>query len=153
MKKLAIILFAQLLIFATSCKEDEDVAPSNTSLLTGPTWKTAGLRVDPGIQMPDGTIITDLYTQDECFQDDIIKFNTDKTYMDDDGANKCDDVQTETGTWTFNPDETVLTQTSGNTSISYNIKELTKTDLKLTYSIDLFGNGTIYTLYLDMKAK
>jgi hypothetical protein len=130
MKKILLIVSLFTLI-VSSCKKDDD--PSNTDKLTGKAWKITALKVDPAINS-GGTMITDLYAQTaDCDKNNTLTFNVDKTYIEDEGATKCNplDPQTTSGTWAFNSDETVLTQ--DNTD-SYTILQNDGNVLKLSFT-------------------
>jgi hypothetical protein len=109
MKKI-LFLVSVLAVAVSGCKKDDD-DPSNTDKLTGKAWKVTAITVNPAISF-GGISITDVYAfLDDCEKDNTSTFNTDKTYLDDEGGSKCDpsDPQTTPGTWAFNSDETILT--------------------------------------------
>ena len=123
------------------CKKEDKApevvtpAPTKTELLTGKNWRMTALTVNPGIDV-SGTIITDWYSQlQSCEQDDLVKFNTNGSYTDDEGVTKCNssDPQTSTGTWVFNTNQTIITQDGTD---SYTITELTSTTLKMSIVIN-----------------
>ncbi len=127
------ITFALVMCFAISCKKEKSL--SNESMLTGKNWKVVGYTVDPGLSI-NGTIVTNLYEQfDPCVKDDIFNCKTDRTYTMEEGLIKCsvDDPQVyESGTWTFNSDETVLIlTTSGGIMTNYNLENLSSTEIVL----------------------
>ncbi len=117
------MLMVAALAFATSCKKDEDEksnspAKTKTELLTSGSWKITSLILGG----------TDLWpSQDACDKDDLAIFKTDGTYIDDEGATKCDpaDPQQTTSTWKFTNNETVL-EIDGDAGT---IKELTESKL------------------------
>jgi len=130
MKKILMIVSLFTLI-VSSCKKEDD--PSNTEKLTGKVWKMTALTVDPAINS-GGTFITDLYAQTaDCVKNNTSTFNADKTYLEDEGATKCNPLvpQTTSGTWAFNSDETVLTQ--DNTD-SYTVLRNDGNVLKLSFT-------------------
>ena len=137
MKKLTIVLLLAL-IFGYSCKKDEN--KSNTDLLTGKYWKMTAITIEPSIPVVDdyGNITgytNDLFAQMQpCVKDDIQKYNSDGTYIWD-AKVKCDvqDPQSGSGTWMFNTDETVVTETANGESMSYTIIELTDSKYKFSY--------------------
>jgi hypothetical protein len=142
MKKI-LFLVSVLAIAVSGCKKDDD--PSNTDKLTGKAWKVKSITVDPAISF-GGTLITDIFSQlDDCDKDNTSTFNADKTYLDDEGATKCNplDPQTTSGTWAFNSDETVLTQDN---TISYTILQNDGNILKLKYSEEIGGVNYTFTL-------
>lgn len=143
-------------MLTVSCKKDSPApAPTKTQLLTGKNWKVTALTVDPARPYTAfGPDVTDWYSQMEsCQQDNLYKFNTDGTAIKDEGPTKCDvdDPQTISGTWVFNTDQTIVTETFNSVSISYTIVELTSTKLKATY-VDASG-GTNYTYTITLMAQ
>jgi hypothetical protein len=123
MKKLILIAIACFSILS-ACKKDED--PSKTDLLCGKYWKMESLTAKAGTLSIDM-----LNTIDACDRDDIMKFNNNGTYVTDTKM-KCDisEPQSTTGTWSFNSDETILTQDQD----SFKIEALTGSTMKLTYT-------------------
>jgi hypothetical protein len=148
MRKLITVIILTLVLF-NSCKKDEQ--KSNTDLLTGKYWKITELTVSPGFPVFDayGNITgytDDIYAQMEaCAKDDTRKYNADGTYIWD-AKIKCavDDVQSGSGTWMFNTDETVITETGNGESISYTIIELT--DSRYKFSYDMVLDAVTYKL-------
>jgi hypothetical protein len=144
MKKLTFLSLILLALF--SCEDDEK---SKTELLTGKTWKMTGYTVDPAYNY-FGTLISDIFAQwDACDKDDIYSFKTDKTYTFEEGLTKCDpedDQVYETGTWTFNADETVLVLTTEGETYNMTIVELSSGTLILTDQEQEEGIYYTYTL-------
>lgn len=138
-------VFAFLLVACNSSTGNDDDAKggSKTDMLVGKNWKPVSDMLDPGINV-NGVIVTDIFAQYEaCEKDGSIKFLANGTYADDEGSLKCDasDPQTETGTWVFNPSETVLTLTqAGGTPISFDIVTLTATSLVISTSAIDWGD-------------
>ncbi len=140
------ILFATLILsslFIGCSKDDkEDVKqPTKTELLTAHYWQATALTIDPPLSI-GGIQISDLYSQSEnCVKDNLEKYNTNNTFISDEGPTKCDptDPQTENGVWSFNSDETILTVDGE----SYKVLTLTSTQLKVSV-IDLI-DGINYT--------
>jgi len=142
MKKI-LFLVSVLAVAVSGCKKDDD--PSNTDNLTGKAWKITAFTVDPAINS-GGTLITDYLSQlSDCEKDGTSTFNADKTYLDDEGATKCDpaDPQTTAGIWTFNSDETILTIDNTN---SYDIIQNDGNILKLKDSEVIGGINYTFTL-------
>lgn len=114
--------------------------PTKTELLTGKNWKMTAFTSNPAINWDgSGTMVTDVYAQmSSCDKDDISVFNVNNTYTDDEGATKCDpaDPQTTSGTWVFNPTQTILTLDGTD---SYNIEALSSSSLKLN---QVYNDGT-----------
>lgn len=129
MKKL-LLPMALLSLLIGSCKKEETTVPkSKTELLCAHYWKVVALTVNPPLDI-DGTPVSDLLSiMDDCNKDDLVKYNTDKTLIYDEGATKCDPAspQTSSGTWSFNSDETILTEDDEDLSLI----ELNESTLKL----------------------
>lgn len=111
--------------------------------------------MDPGFNF-NGVIVTDLFAQyEDCEKDGTTKFLTNGTYAEDEGSLKCDasDPQTLTGTWVFNPGETVLTMTeTGEAPVSYTIVTLTSTSLVATTTTNEIGDGLNHKLTLTFAS-
>lgn len=110
-KLLSLLAIASIFVLS-SCKKDE-TTKSPTEYLTAGNWKVTGMTINPGIEVA-GIVITDIYylMVQDCAKDNLIKFNTDGSVTDDEGATKCssDDPQTTTdGTWTLSTDSKTLT--------------------------------------------
>lgn len=100
---MAVILLSLTLSLA-SCKKDAD--KSKTELLTQSSWKQTNSETLIG-----GSWVSDWSTVDACDKDDLTTFKTDKTYQLTEGASKCDPTDPDlidTGTWSFNSDETAI---------------------------------------------
>lgn len=145
-------LFVSSSLFLTNCKKDDkdpeptpapsNPAQSNTQKLTGKNFKMTSLTIDPAFLG-----VTDYYAQTpDCEKDNIIRFDTPDVFKEDAGSVKCDqnEVQTKTGTWVWNVDETVLTITMDGDSQSWTVVSNDGTTLKVKY-VQTF-NGTNYTL-------
>ena len=148
MAKLATIgMFA--LLFATGCKKDDPVTPDREALLTGGAWKLSAMTVDPAIDW-FGTPVTNVFPQlPACLKDDLTIFKTNGTVNYDEGASKCspNDPQTTSGTWTFNPAQTVLSITTDGETTSWDIKNLTSTTVGAEYEIT--EEGITYTFLVS----
>jgi hypothetical protein len=114
-----------LLAVMAGCKKDSATpTPSNTALLTGPTWRTADVRLTingvEGVYTPAANSLTDT------------KFTADGKYT----STPVSGGTASTGTWTFASNETQLveTPTTGQASDPFQIYKLTSTDLSLGYS-------------------
>lgn len=142
MKKL-LLSMTLLSLFIGGCKKEETTTvKSKTELLCAHYWKAVSLTVNPPLDI-DGAPVSDLFaTFDDCIKDDLIKFNTDKTMIFDEGATKCDPAsdQTSSGTWTFNSDETILTDDEDEDFILVDLNE-SFLKLKMVSNID----GVDYT--------
>ena len=143
MKTLLTISVLIFLVLLNSCKKEEE---SNTDKLCGKYWVITEATIDPSLPITDefGNIIgytSNIFAQMEpCDKDNVEKYNSDGTLVWDTRV-KCDvsEVQSGTGTWIFNSDETKITETYGNESITYDIIELSNSKLKVNYEMDLLG--------------
>jgi hypothetical protein len=150
MKKLSMIIALVAFTLSFSACEKDDEKPSKTAMLTAKTWKMTGFTVDPTVDLFDtGVEITNIYNQQPCFHDDTRKFDKSGTFTADEGTVKCYDVQTETGSWVFNPEETVITISADGESVSAQIIELSSTKLKVRYTLNL---GIILTFEEEYTA-
>jgi len=155
MKKLSLLLLAAVAL--GSCKKNDDnspSAPSKTDLLTSKSWQpvtaTSSITVAGQTLTLGGNV-------DACTADDVLKFNTDKSLVHDEGATKCDptDPQTEKGTWDMPSDSKLTIKSLGSSSTvpdgTFDIKELTATSLQVTITDN--SSGTPTTVNLTFKAK
>lgn len=155
MKNLKLLtLFVTLVLLFNSCKKDE---LSRTQMLCGKFWINTSCTIDPPIIVA-GTPITDFWAQmDQCWRDDLQKFESNGIYTFDEGASKCDvnDPQTTTGLWSWNSDETIVSVTQGGNTTSYTILELSSTSFKAKYSqLANWGSGNLmYTYTFTAKVK
>ncbi len=109
MKNLSVYFLATAmgLSFLSSCKKDSAStpapAPSKTDLLTAKNWKMTDAKIN-GVSIFNSGLI------DACEKDNLIKFNTNKIAVFDEGASKCvsTDPQTRNGSWDFTTSETKL---------------------------------------------
>jgi hypothetical protein len=131
------------------------IVKDRTELLTTRNWKITALTVNPafspGIAQP---AVSDWYAQmQDCEKDNLRTYKVDGSYTIDEGATKCNtnDPQTKSGTWVFNPDKTILTETMGTDIRSYTILSLSSTTLVATYTIKV--GGTIYTYQITLIAQ
>jgi hypothetical protein len=132
---------ATLLFTLFACKKDAE--PTKTELLTAHAWKTTAA------EATINGVKSNLYASYEaCEKDDFTTFKTDKTFISDEGATKCDpaDPQTEQAKWTFLTNETKLEITvtdSGSTAtITYDIVELTADKIILKFTLGT-SSGTV----------
>jgi hypothetical protein len=116
-----------------ACKKNNETSPeaSRTELLTTKSWRMSAATTTKG------TVKTDEYAATQaCERDNLIKFNTNKSVVVDEGATRCDpaDPQTQISTWDFNNDQTKLTiPISPGLSIAADIVELSATTLHVRY--------------------
>lgn len=152
----SLFMFAMVVLVWTSCEEDKDdpKVVTKTDLLTAHTWKMTGFKVDPPIQMEDGSMVSDFFALDACYQDNAITFSANgdnKSYSESEGTNNCfpEDPATSSGTWSLNSTETVLTiDPEDETASDLTIEELTENNLKVRMPIQIGKyNGTVYVSY------
>ncbi len=145
--KHAVLVLLIVSTLAWSCKKDDN-KPDRLDLLVEKNWRLTALTIDPSIDwFGNGTLVTNIYAQlNNCDRDDLYIFERNGVYKLDEGPTKCspNDPQTITGTWTFNPDKTVITVNITGGSNSYTIKELESKRMVLEYQ-ERFG-GVTYTL-------
>jgi Lipocalin-like domain len=137
-----------LLACNSSTSSDEDgKGGSKSDMLVGKNWKMTALVLDPGYNI-NGVTVTDFYAQlPACRKDGTTKFLANGTYADDEGTLKCSasDPQTTTGTWVFNPTETVLTLSpQGDDAVSYDIVTLTSTSLVISTNTNDWDDGLVH---------
>ena len=153
--KLFLAFFIIALAFGIySCKKDSTdettTPPTKTELLTASSWKITAQTISPAIDTL-GSLKTDLYAiTDACTQDDLYNFNASKTYTFEEGATKCNPSANQiwdSGTWTFNTDETqisILSSEVGSTPSYFTILELTASNIKTTEPY--IKNSVTYTI-------
>jgi hypothetical protein len=123
-----------------ACKKDSDpvASPSRTDLLTAKSWRLTTINAT----LPNGTPIPSSLLP-ACYSDDTFKFNADKTVVQDAGAIKCNstDPQTQTGTWSFNSDQSKLTIAVPNSLLNgeADVKELTSSTLRINATPTIMG--------------
>ena len=100
MKKKLLFLSAFLVLLAFGCKKDD---PTLIEVLQSGKWKIAGVKFNG----------TDAISSIEaCELDNFTRYNTDNTYVVDEGATKCDSTDpqiNEEGTYSISTDEKTLT--------------------------------------------
>ncbi|MCB0823032.1 MAG: lipocalin family protein [Bacteroidales bacterium] len=150
-----------LAVIVTACKKDDDDSTStktNKEYLTSGYWKITAMTIDPGVSF-GGTTITDLYSQfPSCTKDDIMKFNSDGSITDDEGATKCDvnDPQTTNdGSWVMSQDNKSFTVSyPGEDAFTMTIIEISDTKLKGSYTaVEDWGSGALTYTYTVTFAK
>ncbi len=157
MKNLTSCLWATTLLMVvlatTSCGKDNQMPtpPTKTELLTAQTWKLTAWTVDPASPFTTGgPAISNWYAQlGNCSKDDIYKFKV-GAYNFEEGTTKCsanDPTVWESGSWSFNTNETVVLMKRTSPKVSnyeYKLVELTTT--KLVVALEIQGaNNVVYT--------
>ncbi len=153
MKSIKILLVTSILIHIfTSCNEDSGENTTNNlpetrqTLLVGKIWTLSAQTIDPArARVTGGPEVSDWYADMlPCEQDaqKIYFFNGDLVF--DQGPTRCQesDVQTFAGSWTFNSDETIITELQQNfinIIRSYKIIELTQDTLTIERQDNFFG--------------
>ncbi len=148
MKKITFIIALTIVSFTwTSCDKDKDEKPqTKTEMLIAQPWKMNGFSIDPPIviQGEEGPIeLSDIFEEDDCWHDNTLTFfasGNNKTYSENEGANKCaeEDPAISTGTWSFNSTETSITITpEDDDSSTASIEELTATTFKISQEMEI----------------
>lgn len=129
MKKVLLSITLLSIVMAGCKKEETTVSKSKTELLCAHYWKVVSLTVNPPLDL-DGTPVSNLLEiMEDCQKDDLVKYNTDKTLIYDEGDTKCDpsSPQTSGGSWEFKSNETILTEDDEDLTLI----ELNESTLKL----------------------
>ena len=133
-----ILIFSFFLLIIFSCKKNTDPGPTRTSLVAK-TWLLTSITFSPAlavsyygstIQLTDATLLLK-----DCTKDDLYTFNSDKTFIVDEGATKCNssDPQTKAkGTWSLSTDQNTLNFNYNLVNISGNIISLNPTTLQIS---------------------
>ena len=114
--KWSTLILAMVIAFS-SCKKDSDTAEiistTPTEYLTAGSWKITAMTIDPGVDIGNGILLTDVFSLlDACEKDDLMVFNTNGTITADEGVLKCnpDSPQTSNdGSWSLSSDNKTLT--------------------------------------------
>ena len=151
LRNITILAITLVVVVISSCKKEDNVKTA-TEYLTGGNWTITAMTIDPGIDLGNGTIITDVYAEsmDQCDKDNLMKFNTDGTITGDEGIVKCDDNDPQTsdlGIWTISEDGKTITFASPDEDpVVSTVEVLNGTTFKWFNKIegpDTQGNGTI----------
>ncbi|MCF8459064.1 MAG: lipocalin family protein [Bacteroidales bacterium] len=148
LKTLILIAIAGSFLIVSSCKKDDDDPVNKKATLTANSWKLSAMTVDPAFPFIGSNIY--LWLED-CSKDDLMTFNENGTYTNDEGATKCDDADpqiVEQGSWAFNTDETQLIMTDSDTTYTNTIVSLSSSKLKMTQTQE--EEGTVYTITVEM---
>jgi len=146
------ILFTAIILssFFVGCKKEEGkpaTAQTKIQLLTANNWTlTALVASTPGV--PDLNMFGFV---ENCNKDNFIKFNTNFSFVTDEGATKCDptDPQTETDIWSFGPSESTIIMDGD----SQKIENLDATQLKLSSTEVDPDDGKTYTFTTTYSKK
>jgi hypothetical protein len=137
-----------LLVAATmiiSCSKDDDnnnggssTVSGNTSKLCNKNWKLTSVLLDN---------VEYIGFLDSCELDNFTRFNTNNTYVNDEGGLKCDPLapQTQNGVWSWKANET---QISIDTSENYNVLVNSGTVIKLSSTDSSSGVVSVFTFGL-----
>ena len=131
---LGLLISASLL---SSCSKD-DAGPkqSKTEMLAGATEKKWKLVDNNAFGISIGV--------EDCEKDDVFTFSNNKNFAYSFGTDDCDGDTNFTGTWSFNAGETTVTIPEDGVDVTYTIKELTSTTLKVEYSFMGVTGGRTY---------
>ena len=124
---LCLSIFCFSILF-TSCKKDEPVIElTNADLILG-TWSMTAATIDP----PQFTTGDDYYaTLSDCEKDNSFTYEEGTTMKIDEGATKCNanTLQTQVGTYAFNPAETILSTNINGEELSMDIIEMSNSEM------------------------
>ena len=148
MKKNLYIFPLAVVVGLTSCGDDDDNGPAQnrTELLTAKTWRMTNLEG----QVNGQTTSYWNFVFDACEQDDESKFNADGTYVLTDTGEECSPDNSETGTWAFNADQTVLTVATLSDTISGKVESMSASEFKVSEMEVVNGMNT--KLIITFKA-
>lgn len=161
MKQLILSACALSLLFATSCKKDNDSNPSNgggnssrKTTLTSGKWKMIASTTTYSVA--GQTFNVDLYAMlQSCTTDNLFFFNSDGTATQDEGATKCNASAPQTsaaGNWSLGDNDTKLIGSFSGTNITADILELSNTSMKLRYVTNYTGiPATTTTTYTHIN--
>ncbi|RZL14032.1 MAG: hypothetical protein EOO62_06560 [Hymenobacter sp.] len=139
----------------SACKKDSEpvpVADVRTSLLLAHDWKLAAQSVT---YHRDGSnaVVQEVYSSIvPCAQDDVTKFNADKTIAYDEGATQCgkpgEMAPAEPGSWYFSNDQTTLyinEHQLHDATAAYQVLVLTEQTLQIRHVYTYRQNARDYT--------
>ena len=151
------ILLATSFFAISGCKKTK----TKTELLTDGSWKVTAQSINPGVDLNgDGTLDTDLYAQfvEDCTKDNFSTFKSDGSFVDDEGATKCDptDPQTTNGTWAFQNSESKISITTGAGASAYTIPAadiltLDESTFKISFQDSIGGSLTTISVTWGKK--
>ena len=135
-------------IFLQACNSDDSDTPSTggVDLVTAKNWKMVSsvisITTDNALLnafLAGNTEMDLLEDQEACAADDVMIFNADGTFTDDDQTETCTDFEASTGTWSANADVSTFT-------IVFDSQDVGDFDFG-----DLDGNTLFANLFKDMK--
>ena len=134
-----LLILGITILTISSCKKDK--AKSKTDLITAGGWKIVKAEQKAGT-----SAWIDVTPSAACEKDDVMIFNTNGTFEANEGATKCSpaDLQIyDTGTWSFESNETQLKTTStGSPSYTVSIDQLDESTFVTTETYT--SGGTTY---------
>jgi hypothetical protein len=141
MKNLVVLSLAAALVLACSAfTHKKEAAPSRSELITAKTWKMNGYKVTPAYDfLKNGAAITDIYQHFNCYADNTISFEKSGSFQHRDGEQLCGNSQSETGTWFFDPSDSILIRQSAGESFCVDILEISANKLAYSYKIEKTG--------------
>ena len=141
---LSFCLFA-LFVFGlmTSCGRVESDVSTVEDRIVG-TWQISDRTISPGLPGTGNDAFTSF---EECHKDDLQVFENSSVLKVDNGAIKCDltSGQTESGSYAFNVDLTILTTTMNGTSQDWSVSEINDSNLILIENVTFDGRDYEYT--------
>lgn len=105
--------FVAMGFMACNTMTDTSKQDSKVDALIDKDWRLTSWQYDPGLNI-SGVIVIDNYTLlAPCVTDGYTRFLSDGTFYDDEGPTKCDETnnQFNSGKWSLNKNQTVLTKT------------------------------------------
>jgi hypothetical protein len=148
-----LFLLAICSLFLIACNKSPTAPATKTDLITNKNWVMTSATINPGVNI-NGVVITDMYAQlPPCIKDNIMRFSSNGTYVDDEGATVCSAgaPQTTPGTWAFSPNETVVTMSlSGNSPESYIIESLTANSFVISNTSSGWGDSLYHKVTTGM---
>lgn len=132
-------------VILLSCNKSKDPEPTQEQLLTDNNgWKLTALTA----AYAGGRPVDLFYSLYDCQKDNLYLFRATGVYIQDEGATKCgrhNPQVIETGIWTFNDDNTILTLTPSGADPKPATITLTPTTLIATVVDTVSSRSAIYT--------
>lgn len=147
MKKKPLLLVSAFAILAFSaCKKDK----TKTELLTDGSWKMTAASISPAQDFNGDGVPDDFFqTFPACEKDNVLTFKEGGTWVDDEGATKCDaaDPQSTTGTWAFKENESKIELITPNVDTALaTIITLDESTFKFNIKVGDPADNTIVTI-------